>query len=78
VVDESGNVRVGSDGKPLSISALITEMKADVATFGRAFESSGQSGSGSQQSNGAGNTDRFAGMKPTDRITAAREAGITK
>ncbi len=54
VIDESGNVRVGADGKPLSIAALITEMKADVATFGRAFEASGASGSGSQQSNGNG------------------------
>lgn len=52
VVDESGNVRVGSDGKPLTIPQLIAEMKTDVNTFGRAFEPSGASGSGSQQGNG--------------------------
>ena len=56
VVDETGNVRVGSDGKPLTIAQLVTEMKTDVSTFGRAFDASGQSGSGSQQSNGTGGT----------------------
>lgn len=54
VVDESGNVRVGSDGKPLTIPQLIAEMKTDVNTFGRAFEPSGAGGSGSQQGNGSG------------------------
>jgi len=77
VVDESGNVRIGSDGKPLGIAALIAEMKADVQTFGRAFEASGANGSGTPPNNGTGTpADRFANLKPTDRITAAREAGM--
>lgn len=52
VVDESGNIRVDAQGKPLPITALIAEMKSDVQTFGRAFEPSGASGAGSQGSNG--------------------------
>jgi len=54
VVDESGNVRVDAQGNPMTVKALIAEMKADVATFGRAFEPVGMSGGGSQQSSGGG------------------------
>ena len=56
VVDDSGNARFGKDGKPMTIRDLVLEMKADVTTYGRAFDPSGQSGSGSQQSNGTGGT----------------------
>jgi hypothetical protein len=76
VLDDSGNVRIGADGKPLTIPQLIAEMKADVNVYGRAFEASGVSGSGAQQNNGSGNADKFSHLKPTDRITAAREAGL--
>lgn len=75
VIDESGNVRVAADGKPLPITALIAEMKADVQTFGRAFEPSGASGSGSQGSNANGTASKYEGMSPTERMTAARAAG---
>lgn len=75
VIDESGNVRVAADGKPLPITALIAEMKADVQTFGRAFEPSGASGAGSQGSSGAGSASKYEGMSPTERMTAARAAG---
>lgn len=75
VIDESGNVRVDAQGKPLPITALIAEMKSDVQTFGRAFEPSGASGSGSQGSNAAGSTNKYEGMSPTERMTAARAAG---
>lgn len=75
VIDESGNVRVAADGKPLPITALIAEMKADVQTFGRAFEPSGASGSGSQGSNASGTANKYEGMSPTERMTAARAAG---
>lgn len=56
VIDESGNVRVDAQGKPLPITALIAEMKSDVQTFGRAFEPSGASGAGSQGGSGGGST----------------------
>ena len=77
VVDESGNVRVGSDGKPLTISQLIAEMKADIPTFGRAFDGAGATGSGSRQSAAhTGATDKYSHLKPADRITAARADGL--
>lgn len=76
VIDESGNVRVAADGKPLTITALIAEMKSDVNTFGRAFEPSGASGAGSQGGSGAGGSGKqYEGMSPTERMTAARAAG---
>lgn len=75
VIDESGNVRVDAQGKPLPITALIAEMKSDVQTFGRAFEPSGASGSGSQGSNTNGAANKYEGMSPTERMTAARAAG---
>ena len=55
VVDPlTGSPRVKADGSYMSIAELVAEMKADVTVFGRAFEPSGSSGSGSQQSSGAG------------------------
>ena len=81
VVDESGNVRVGSDGKPLSIASLITEMKSDVNTFGRAFEPSGGSGAGSAGSNTAGGTRKtmtraeFDAKSHPERAAFAKEGG---
>lgn len=40
------------------------------------YKASGASGSGAEGSKGGGSADRFANLKPTDRITAAREAGL--
>jgi hypothetical protein len=41
------------------------------------YKASGASGSGAQGSQGGGSAaDRFANLKPTDRITAARAAGL--
>lgn len=53
VVDAKGDPRVNEKGEPLSIADLVTEMKAS-EVFGRAFEGSGQSGSGKLPGNGAG------------------------
>lgn len=68
VIDESGKVRVAADGKPLTITALIAEMKADVNTFGRAFEPSGASGAGSTGGGGAGGGQQT--MTSLDKIKA--------
>lgn len=55
VVDARGDPRVNGKGEPLSISDLITEMRA-TELYGRAFDGSGQSGSGTQPANtGGGN-----------------------
>lgn len=55
VVDGKGDPRVNGKGEPLSISDLIEEMKAN-ETFGRAFEGSGHSGSGTRPNSGGGGT----------------------
>lgn len=53
VVDSKGDPRVNGKGEPLTISDLITEMKGN-EIYGRAFEGSGQSGSGMQPNKGGG------------------------
>jgi len=53
VVDDKGDPRVNGKGEPLTIADLVAEMRGS-EVFGRAFEVSGQSGSGKQPGNGAG------------------------
>lgn len=72
VVDDTGNVRIDAQGKPMSINALIAEMKADVATFGRAFDGSGIGGAGSNPGQGGkpqGRTMTRAEYEQTDPYT---------
>lgn len=61
VVDASGTQRVNGKGEPLSIADLVEEMKAN-EIFGRAFDGSGQSGSGMRPNSGGGGN-------PAGRIT---------
>lgn len=76
VVDDQGNVRIDAQGKPLTIPALVAEMKADVATFGRAFDGTGAGGGGTPNNLGTGNgAGKFDHLPPAARIAAAREAG---
>lgn len=51
VVDDSGAVRVDSSGNPITISALVAELKSN-EKYGRAFESTIPSGSGTPNNNG--------------------------
>jgi hypothetical protein len=53
VVDTKGDPRVNAKGDPLTVQEFVAEMKAN-EIFGRAFEGSGQSGSGMQPGNGKG------------------------
>jgi hypothetical protein len=53
VVDAKGDPRVNSKGEHMTISDLVGEMRQS-EVFGRAFESSGNAGSGKQPGNGAG------------------------
>jgi hypothetical protein len=81
VIDEAGQVRVGSDGKSLTISQLVAEMKADVDTFGRAFEASGANGSGSQGSSGSAHKQKtmtrsqFDEQGPAERMAFVKDGG---
>lgn len=53
IVDAKGDPRVDAKGNPLSLSALMTELRAN-EKYGRAFEGSGQSGGGMPPGNGGG------------------------
>ncbi|WP_435658091.1 hypothetical protein [Brucella pituitosa] len=72
VIDKDGNARIAdAKGNAMDIGGLVAEMKQSDA-FGRAFEGSGQSGSGKTPSNGNGHTPQkgnFGGSK--DERTAA-------
>ncbi|WP_156137627.1 hypothetical protein [Methyloceanibacter caenitepidi] len=75
VVDGEGNARIAdSKGTPMGIKDLISEMKAS-DTFGRAFDASGQSGSGMQGSAGgpgAGPQKGSFGGSPEERRDAIK------
>jgi hypothetical protein len=58
VVDAKGDPRVNGKGDPLSIPDLIEEMKAN-EIYGRAFEASGQSGSGTRPGNNGGGSPQI-------------------
>lgn len=53
VVDAKGDPRINGKGEPLTVADLVAEMRQS-EIFGRAFEASGQSGSGKQPGNGGG------------------------
>ena len=65
----TGSPRVKSDGTFFGITDLVAEMKADVATFGRAFGPSGTSGSGSTGGSG-GNRNESIPPRSVDKIKA--------
>lgn len=79
ILDASGNVRYGKNGQPLTIAERVQEMKAD-PIFGRAFEATGAGGSGADSNTRAGATRGidWSKLSPTERLKAAREAGITQ
>jgi hypothetical protein len=74
VVDAGGTPRLDTNGNPLTIRALIQEMKTS-EIFGRAFNGSGHTGSGTQPGSGTGGTpqaikskaDIYRGIDPNDK-----------
>lgn len=59
VVDKDGNARIGnSKGDPMTINDFVQELRKS-ETFGRAFDGSGQSGSGTRPGNGGGGSPQF-------------------
>ncbi len=69
VLDEKGNPRIGSaDGKPMTISELVRELKAD-PDFAGNFEGSGHSGSGSHGGSGHPGS---GGAQPTKSVDMIR------
>lgn len=70
VIDKDGNARIAdAKGTPLDIKGLIAEMRQS-ETFGRAFEGSGNSGSGMRPGASSGG----AGQLKRSQMTAAMKA----
>ena len=75
VVDAKGDPRINGKGEPLTISDFVTEMKQN-EIFGRAFEGSGQTGSGKLPTNaGGGTTLNRSKMTAQQRGDYIREHG---
>ena len=77
VVDAAGNPRVNAKGDYLSIADLVGEMRQDVI-FGRAFEPTGTTGTGSKESPGAGgqkvmSEEAFNALPPKQRAQRMAE-----
>lgn len=71
VVDKDGNAKIAdAKGTPMDIAGLVAEMKGSDA-FGRAFEGSGQSGSGKQPGAGGGNAPKRGNFGGTREERAA-------
>ena len=78
VVDAKGDPRVNGKGEPLTISDLVSEMRAS-DIFGRAFESSTNSGGGAVHP-GGGSTNTPAGIPKSfaDAKTLEEKAAFIK
>lgn len=81
VVDAKGDPRVNGKGEPLSIADLVAEMRQH-EVFGRAFDGSGKSGSGTPPNGRAGGTGNdkkeikrsdFDAMDPMQRHKAMQQ-----
>lgn len=75
VVDAKGDPRIDGKGEPLTIADLVAEMKQS-EIFGRAFEGTGQTGSGKLPTNaGGGTTLKRSQMTPKQRTEYMSEHG---
>lgn len=72
VVDAQGGPRVNGKGDPLTVNDLVNELKAS-DLFGRAFEGSGNSGSGMRPTTGAGGSGVQAKYKKRSDFKTERE-----
>lgn len=71
VVDKDGNARIAdAKGGLMDIKGLVAEMRAS-ETFGRAFEGSGNTGSGKQPGSGSGGTGT---AKPRGKMSLEEKA----
>lgn len=82
VIDAQGEPRINGKGEPFSIADLVAEMRQS-EVFGRAFEGTGQTGSGMRPTNGAmpsGNKTlsraEFVKLSPVEQM-AKMKGGFT-
>jgi len=73
VLDEAGNVRVGTDAKDMNISDLISEMKGN-KSFARAFDGTGASGSGGGGGGGNGTVENPTTIDGNNPFETGRHA----
>lgn len=77
VVDATGTPRVDADGNPLSIKALVSEMRNQDAYKG-AFRGTGQHGGGTPPADGGeGNPNANGGGKPPTQIEGMRRSSMS-
>lgn len=77
VVDAKGDPRVNGQGDPLSIKDLVSEMRQS-PVFGRAFEGSGVSGSGTQPSQSGGSQSKTIARAEFEKLSPAARAEKVK
>lgn len=77
VVDKDGNSRVDGQGLPLSIKALVAEMKKS-DEFSRAFDGTGQSGGGAPPGGRPPGGAPPAGGKNRSKMTVPEKAAYIK
>lgn len=82
VIDKDGNAKIAdAKGTAMDIKGLVAEMRQS-DTFGRAFEASGNSGSGKQPGNGGGGGQQkgsFGGTREErEAAIAAKYPGLNK
>lgn len=76
VIDKDGNARIGnSKGDPMTIKDLVAEMRQS-ETFGRAFDGSGMSGSGTPPGGSGGTPQRVT--KKSDLDTRQKRAAFVE
>ena len=77
VVDATGTPRVDADGNPLSIKALVSEMR-DQDAYKGAFKGSGQQGGGTPPGDGGeGNPNASGGGKPPKQIEGLKRSQMS-
>jgi hypothetical protein len=77
VLDDQGRVRVTDEGQPMSLPALLEEMRADASKFGGAFYSHGGSGGGTHAASGSG-TARVSSNLRRSRMTPKEKVGYIR
>lgn len=73
VVDAAGETRFGTDGNPMTVKALVEEMRGN-ETFARAFDGDGHTGSGKQPDKPGGGTLKASmGGTREERVAAIQK-----
>jgi hypothetical protein len=75
VLDQKGDPMVDGKGNPLTVGDLVSELKQD-KVYGRAFDASGNSGSGMRPNGGSGSSGSSIAKRSDLKTEAERSAFI--